>query len=129
MNPIARTALVFLGAGVGGSLRYWIGLAVAARTAGFPWGTFAINVTGSLLIGLAMGLITRAGGSEGWRLLLVVGVLGGYTTFSSFSYEILSLLRERNVMPALGYAVGSVVLGLLAAGVGLWLSDLGGKGG
>ncbi|RYG24579.1 fluoride efflux transporter CrcB [bacterium] len=129
MSPFLRTALVFLGAGIGGSLRYWIGLAVAARTAGFPWGTFAINVSGSLLIGLAMGIITRTGANDGWRLLLVVGLLGGYTTFSSFSYEILSLLRERSVVPALGYAFGSVILGLMAAGLGLWLSELVGKGG
>jgi CrcB protein len=124
MSPFERTALVFLGAGIGGSLRYWIGLALSARTAGFPWGTFFINVTGSLLVGLAMGLIARTEANDGWRLLLVIGALGGYTTFSSFSYETLTLLRERNVLPALGYAFGSVVLGLLAAGLGVWLSRL-----
>lgn len=120
MSPLARTALVFLGAGLGGSLRYWVGTALKTDAA-FPWPTFAINATGSLLIGLAMGLIADR---ESVRLFLVVGILGGYTTFSAFSYETLVLLRDRHPLPALAYALGSVVLGLLAASLGLALSRL-----
>jgi CrcB protein len=78
-----------------------------------------INVTGSLLIGLIMGLLLSQGGLEGWRLLLVVGVLGGYTTFSSFSYELTNLLRERDYLYAAAYAFGSVLLGLMATMIGL----------
>ena len=119
MSPLARTALVFLGAGLGGSARYWLGIALKTDAA-FPWPTFAINATGSLLIGLVLGLYAE---NEPARLFLAVGLLGGYTTFSAFSYETLVLLRDRNPLPALGYALGSVVVGLLAATLGIMIAQ------
>ncbi len=119
MSPLARSTLVFLGAGLGGVARYWIGLALKTDAA-FPWPTFAINATGSLLIGLVLG---RFAENEPVRLLLAIGVLGGYTTFSSFSYETLTLLRDRNPLPAFAYAAGSVVVGLCATALGLAISQ------
>src|SRR5690349_6619722 len=84
-----RYLMVLVGGGVGALARYILGLAIAERIGGrFPLGTLVINVTGSFLIGLLMTLFTeRLQPHPNWRLLLVVGVLGGYTTFSTFEYE------------------------------------------
>ena len=123
MSVIVRSAIVFLGAGIGGTSRYWIGLWIAnGTTIPFPFNTLAINVTGSLLIGFLMGLPTPLFGHDNWRLLLVVGLLGGYTTFSAFSNELLNLLRDKHYAYALAYAGGSLLLGLAAAAAGLFVA-------
>jgi CrcB protein len=112
--------LVFLGAGAGGVLRHLINL-LAARWLGtdFPFGTLIINVTGSLLMGLLVGWLAFKA-SENWsqplRLFIATGVLGGYTTFSTFSLETV-LLVERN---EIGAAAAYVVLSLLFGFLGLW---------
>lgn len=89
--------LVLLGSGLGGVARYALGTWIAARlpasgsSGGFPWGTFVVNVTGCFLLGLLMGLLSERGQQQtpwhGWRLLLGVGFLGGYTTFSTLLYD------------------------------------------
>ncbi len=117
--------LVFLGAGLGGVLRHGMnGMCLRWFGAGFPWGTFAVNVSGSLVMGLLAGwLALRAG--EGWsqdvRLFLMTGILGGYTTFSAFSLDAMLLWERGAVAQAGGYVLASVVFSIaaLAAGLGL----------
>jgi CrcB protein len=114
-----RYLVVLMGAGLGGLARYvagsWIMLKYGGR---FPLGTLVINVTGSFLIGVLMTLLTeRLNPHPNWRLFLVVGVLGGYTTFSSFEYEIYQSVREGARWMGMLYLTGSVVLGYL----GVWM--------
>jgi CrcB protein len=122
--------LVFLGAGAGGVVRYYIEV-LSARWFGtaFPYGTLFINVAG----GLAMGLLTGwfafragAGGSllshERWQALIGVGMLGGFTTFSTFSLEVAMLWKRGEMALAAGYAALSVVLAVGALAAGLWLA-------
>ena len=109
------------GAGLGGALRFAVALWVMARYEGkFPLATFLANVMGCFLIGLLMTIFTeRIEPHPYWRLFLVVGVLGGFTTFSSFAYETLSAVRLGGRMLALGYTLSSVVAGYLA----VWLGE------
>jgi CrcB protein len=115
---------VGVGAFLGANARYWVGGWAAARLGtAFPYGTFIINVTGSFAIGVILTLLTeRLVADPAWRLLLVVGFLGGYTTFSSYTYEGLTLLGAGQWPAALWYVVGSNVLGLLAAYAGMVLA-------
>lgn len=119
--------IVFLGAGLGGGFRHAINL-LAARLlgTGFPWGTFAINVAGSLAMGLIAAWFAFRGEASGaWRLFLATGVLGGFTTFSAYSLEI-GLLWERGELGlAAAYALGSVVLAVGAMFLGLWIGRAG----
>ena len=119
-DALVKTVLVFLGAGFGANLRFWLGAAIQERVGpSFPWGTFTINVTGSLVIGLVMGLLLNTTAAPWWRLLIVVGFLGGYTTFSSFSYETIGLLQVKAYLPALGYIVGSCFVSFVGTWIGL----------
>ena len=113
------------GGALGAGLRYAAGVLIAGG--GFPWATFVVNVSGALAIGGVMAFAARAdaGHAEVLRIFLGVGVLGGFTTFSAFSFEFLQLLERREVWLAVLYAGGSVVCGLAAAALGFWL----GKGG
>ena len=122
---MSAALLVFLGAGLGGVLRHGVNLA-AARVlgAGLPWGTLAVNVVGSFLMGLIAGwLALRAG--EGWsqpvRLFLATGILGGFTTFSAFSLDAALLWERGQGGMAAAYVAGSVVLSLAALAAGLFL--------
>ena len=112
--------LVALGGAAGATARFGVSQAFAARD-GFPWATFGINVAGSLALGLLMGAFPSP--DEAWRLraLLAIGFCGGFTTFSTFSYETVLLLQRGTPLPALGYAFGSVAAGVLAAWIGLRL--------
>ena len=115
--------LVFLGAGIGGCLRHTANL-LAARLlgTGFPWGTFLINITGSLVMGLMAGLLAFRSGAN-WtqhaRLFLLTGVLGGYTTFSAFSLDTALLVERGELELAAAYVGGSVALALAAVFGGL----------
>jgi CrcB protein len=115
-----RFLMVLVGGGVGALARYIVGAEVAARVGGrFPLGTLVINVTGSFLIGLLMTLFTeRLQPHPNWRLLLVVGVLGGYTTFSTFEYETFRAVQDGGKWIGLLNVVGSVVLGYIAVWIG-----------
>jgi CrcB protein len=94
----------------------WIGRAAPSA---FPLGTFLVNISGCLLIGLLYGMASKFGWfTMEWRLLLITGICGGYTTFSSYSYEGISLLRQGNYLYFGLYVGGSVVLGLLATFLG-----------
>jgi CrcB protein len=117
--------LVFFGAGLGGCLRHAINL-LAARGLGtnFPWGTFLINISGSLVMGLIAGFLTfRAG--ESWtqhvRLFVLTGILGGYTTFSAFSLDSALLYERGDLAGMAAYVGGSVVLALVGVFSGLAL--------
>ena len=92
---LVRVALVGLGGALGAVARYLLGTWIATRVSpDFPWSTFLINISGSFLIGVILGLASAGQLSNEARLFLAVGVLGGYTTFSTFSYESLELLAD-----------------------------------
>ena len=112
--------IVFLGGGLGAALRHGINLGVARLLGGgFPYATFFINVTGSFVMGLMAAWFAFKGGApQHWRLFLTTGVLGGYTTFSTFSQETLGLVDAHDFGVALAYVGGSVLLGLLAVYTG-----------
>jgi len=115
--------LILAGGGVGSLARYLAGTAITARFgARFPVGTMVVNVTGCFLIGLLMTLLTeRWQPHPNWRLALVVGFLGGYTTFSSFEWETFAAVRDGGFWIGLGNVVGSVTLGYAAVCVGALL--------
>ena len=115
-----RYFIVFLGGGVGALTRYIAGAAIMRRYGGlFPLGTLVINVTGSFLIGLLMTLLTETWNLDPyWRLALVVGFLGGYTTFSSFEYESYRAIRDGGQWLGFLNIAGSVLLGYLAVWTG-----------
>jgi CrcB protein len=126
MIELRSVAAVAIGAAVGGALRYVVGQLFLQRFGpGFPYGTLFINVSGSVLIGVVAQLsATRAFGMTPFlRVLLATGVLGGYTTFSTFSLDAMTLLEE-GVLPALLYVGSSVVLGFLGATIGVVLARL-----
>jgi CrcB protein len=112
--------MVLVGGGVGSLARYVLGVAISGRVGGrFPLGTLVINVTGCFLIGLLMTLFTeRLQLDPDWRLLLVVGVLGGYTTFSTFEYETFRAVHDGGKWIGLLNVVGSVTLGYIAVWLG-----------
>ena len=109
---------------MGSLARYVAGLAVTTRFGSrFPWGTLAVNIAGSFLIGLLMTLLTeRFQPHPAWRLLLVVGFLGGFTTFSSFEWETFAAVRGGGFWIGLLNVVGSVGVGYLAVWCGALLA-------
>jgi CrcB protein len=120
---LIRYLIIMAGAALGGGFRALVATAIADRIVGkFPWGTFVVNLTGCFGIGVAMTLLTeRYHPNPYWRLFLVVGFLGGYTTFSSFEYENLAAIRTGATLIALLNMMGSVLLGYLAVWLGYWV--------
>ena len=115
--------LVFVGGGIGASLRHAVNV-LSARGLGtaFPWGTFIINISGSLVMGLIAGYLAFKGGaSQPWRLFVMTGILGGYTTFSAFSLDAALLYERGEIAAALFYVLGSVVLSIAGLFAGLAL--------
>ena len=116
---------VTLAAGAGAVARYLVDQAVTRRVAGrFPLGTLAVNVSGALLLGLVTGLALHHGLDGDVASVLGTGFAGGYTTFSTYVWESLALAEEGRLPAGAAYAVGSYVVGLLAAAVGLGLALL-----
>ena len=117
MHPLIP---VMAGGAIGAGLRYLTGLALPVR-GGWPWGTFAVNIAGGLAMGMLAAALLRGQASEGMRLFVGVGVLGGFTTFSAFSLEGFRMIDGGQWALALGYAVASVVgsIAALAAGYAL----------
>ena len=114
--------IVFLGAGIGGALRHGVNLAAQRLSgAGYPWGTLAINVAGSLAMGLIAGWFAfrGAGGAQSLRLFLTTGILGGFTTFSAFSLDTMLLWDRGLAMQAALYVAGSVLLSIAGVAAGL----------
>jgi CrcB protein len=133
VHVLIQIGLVALGSALGGLTRW--GVAVAfARLFGtaFPWGTFFINISGSLFLGWFSTIVTDrlVNGSFAWlraedlRLLVAVGFTGAYTTFSTFEYESAELLRAGEGLLGLAYILGSVLLGLVAVWLGMWLARI-----
>ena len=119
MNPLL---LVFVGGGVGSVTRYLLGVgAMRSFGTGWPYGTLAANVLGGLAMGLLISWLAHRGGAdqERWRLLLGVGFMGGFTTFSSFSLETVLMIERRDYGQAAAYIAASVVLSLGALFLGL----------
>ncbi len=118
--------VVFLGGGIDAATRFGLGTWIGQRWGrSFPLGTFMINVSGSFLIGLLMTLMAeRFTENPAWRLLLVVGVLGGYTTFSSFEYETGKLVTDGEYLYASLNVILSVVLGFAALKTGEVLAKI-----
>lgn len=115
--------LVFIGGGLGASLRHAINVG-CARACGinFPYGTFVINITGSLVMGIIAGYLALKGeASQPWRLFVTTGILGGYTTFSAFSLDAVTLYQRGEMGLALFYVLGSVVLSIAGLLAGLAL--------
>ena len=106
--------LVMLGGALGSGARYLAGL-----VAPWPWGTLGVNLIGGLLMGLLAGLLARGAGGEPWRLLLGVGALGGFTTFSAFSLDAVTMLERGAFAAALGYVLASVIGSLASLYAGL----------
>ena len=113
---------VAAGAMLGANLRFLIGNWAADQFgAEFPYGTLLINVSGAFAIGIVLSFIgERVGISPLWRLFFATGFLGGYTTFSSYAWEVLSLVQDGDWLPAAGYVFGSNAIGF----VGVWLGSL-----
>jgi len=118
--------IVAIGGAMGAVSRYLAGAAVSKSIGtALPYGTFVINILGCLCMGFFMTLISQRGMlSQSWRLFLCVGFLGGFTTFSSFGYESLTLFNQGKLLACLGYAGGSVLLGILAATAGVVLARI-----
>jgi CrcB protein len=115
--------LVFLGGGLGSTLRHIVNV-VSARALGsaFPYHTFIINITGSIVMGLIAGYLAFKGeASQPWRLFLMTGILGGYTTFSAFSLDAALLYERGETGLALFYVLGSVVFSIAGLFAGLAL--------
>jgi len=109
-----------LGSFIGGVLRYLLSQFVQLKiVSAFPFGTFIVNVIGCFFIGLVFGLAEKGNLTNEWRLFLITGVLGGFTTFSAFSNETVALIREGNLWYALSYVASSIGIGLLATFLGI----------
>ena len=115
--------VVAVGGGLGSIARYGLGRVWPTPPGGFPWATFAVNVLGCFLIGMLMVLITEVWPAHRLaRPFLGVGVLGGFTTFSSYAADVRGLLRPGTVPLALGYLLGTLLAALLAVIAGVWLT-------
>ena len=113
---------VMIGGAIGAGARHLAGQAMLARLGpGFPWWTLSINIAGSLLMGLLIGILARSGGGETTRLFVGVGVLGGFTTFSSFSMEFWMLFERGQIAQAAAYMLASVIGAIVACGLGLFI--------
>jgi len=113
--------VIGLGSFIGGISRYLLSLLIQDKSiTAFPYGTLTVNIFGCFLIGIVYGFVERSGLSNEWRLFLATGILGGFTTFSAFSYETITLMRDGQAGSALLYIGCSVLVGLLATYGGIW---------
>ena len=111
---------VMVGGAVGSGARYLAGSATTALLGpDYPFGTLAVNIVGGLLMGVLVGVLARNSASEHWRLLLAVGVLGGFTTFSAFSLEVVTMIERGAFGVAFGYVLVSVIGSVAALFAGL----------
>jgi len=114
--------LIGIGSFIGGFSRYLLSLLIQAKTTSpFPLHTLIINIIGCFLIGIVFGFFDKGQISQEWKLVLATGVLGGFTTFSAFSMETLTLFREGYAGYALAYIFASVFFGLLLTYLAYWL--------
>jgi CrcB protein len=117
--------LVFLGGGIGSGLRYLLSKTLNPFTSNFFIGTFGVNIIGCLIIGIILGLSAKSTAlSNNTILFITIGFCGGFTTFSSFALENYGMLREGQITSFLLYTISSIVVGILAVALGLWLSKI-----
>lgn len=114
--------LVMAGGAIGAALRYGLSLWLAPAGTSWPWATLVANCAGGLAMGLLAGMLASRGLTDGWRLLLGVGLLGGFTTFSAFSLEMLQMIASGRALAALAYALASVMGSVLLLWAGLNLA-------
>jgi len=116
--------IIFFGGGLGSLMRFAVNRWISGFVTGlYPWGTFLVNITGCLLIGFFVFYSERMGpNSLNWRLFLVTGLCGGYTTFSSFSFENVQMISNQQLFTMLLYTVGTIVLGFFATYLGILLA-------
>ena len=115
--------MIALGGAMGSIARYQLGTFIQARVpVGFPWGTFVVNISGCLVMGVVTTLLTDRLVDPNWRFLIPIGFIGAYTTFSTFEYDTHRLLHEGESLKGILYLLGSVVLGLLAVRLGILLA-------
>lgn len=125
MTPLIFIALALAG-GIGTAARMLLDGIIKSRvSSGIPWGTITINVSGSLVLGLLTGLASSAIVPESWQQIIGTGFLGGYTTFSTASFETVRLIQERRWALSLFSGLGALVIATAAAGLGLWIGGLG----
>ncbi|MDN5736420.1 fluoride efflux transporter CrcB [Brevibacterium aurantiacum] len=125
MTPLIFIALALAG-GIGAEARMLLDGIIKSRvSSGIPWGTITINVSGSLVLGLLTGLASSAIVPESWQQIIGTGFLGGYTTFSTASFETVRLIQERRWALSLFSGLGALVIATAAAGLGLWIGGLG----
>ena len=124
MNP-THLALAMLGGALGAGLRYWLGAALLQKFgSGLPWGTLAANLVGSFLAGLLFALLAQRGAlGDALRALLIVGVMGGLTTYSALMLELMAFQRVGQPERALGYLAVTLVAGLALVWLGLRLGE------
>jgi CrcB protein len=116
-------AVIALGGGLGSIARYGLGTVLPTLPGQFPWGTFTINVSGCFLIGVLMVLITEVASAHRLiRPFVGVGVLGGFTTFSTYTAEIRGILQPGTAAIALVYLAGTLICAMLAVVAGVWLT-------
>lgn len=111
--------MVFIGGGAGSVLRYLVGRQLNMASPSFPWGTFLVNLIGCLIIGLVFGwVLEKSKPSENLLLFLVAGFCGGFTTFSAFAHESMTLLRSGHTALFLSYVLASIIVGLFCVWIG-----------
>jgi len=122
---LQKYLLIAVGGALGSIARYWVGSTIAGRMGTrFPYGTFVINLTACIIIGFSLTYLgKRAGLSPAWRFLIPIGFIGAYSTFSTYEWETLSTLRAGAFAMAGLYAVGSLILGLVATWIGAVLAE------
>ncbi|HVW03736.1 MAG TPA: fluoride efflux transporter CrcB [Vicinamibacterales bacterium] len=121
-----RYVMLAIGGALGSIARYQVALVVQPRVpAGFPWGTFVVNLSACLIMGLASTLIAdRFATNPNWRFLIPIGFIGAYSTFSTFELDVFLLNSEGAFLVAGAYVIGSVVAGYLALWAGIALARL-----
>ena len=124
MLPDTIRNIIAVGAGsfIGGITRYLVSLAMKGISKGFPWATLLVNLLGCLIIGLLWGFLSRnASESTSWGLFLTVGLCGGFTTFSTFSKEALTMLQTGQIWGFASYIALSILVGIALVGIGYYL--------
>lgn len=121
----AEMGWVALGGGVGSAARYAVERVISLKWRGrFPWGVFMVNLSGAMLLGLFMGLVSAGSDHSLATILIGTGLLGGYTTFSTASIDAVRLARDGHRLMTLTYAVGTMLGTIVAALAGLWLGEM-----